>query len=155
MQGSIFGPSGLYSPLYSTSEGRALYSDLQVYIQHYIQTTNVELHIRLFRSKLSTIFNIQMQSSIFGPRGLYSELYSNSEFRDIHLALQVHIQHYIQHPNVQLYIRYSRYILSTIRLYRSRCSTIYNILIGLCKSIFSTIFNIRKKSSIFGPPCLY
>ena len=130
MQRSRFHSPDLYSALYSTSECRALYSALQVYIRHYIQHLNVELYIRLPRSIFSAIFNIRMQSSIFGPPGLYSALYSKSECRALYSALQVYIEHYIQHPNVGLYIRLSR-------------------------SILSTIFNIRMQSSIFGSPGLY
>ena len=114
MQSSIFCPAGLYSVLHSNSECRALYSAPLVYIQHYIQTLIVELYIRLSRSIFSTIFNIRMQSSIFGPPGLYSALYSNSKCRALHLALQVYIQHYIQYPNVELHIRSSWSIFSTI-----------------------------------------
>ena len=114
MQSSIFSYAGLYSVLYSTSQCRALYSVLQVYIQHYIQTPNVEIYIRLCRSIFSTIFNIRMQSSIFGLACLYSALHSNSECRAQYSAMQVYIQRYIQHPNVELYIRSSRSIFSTI-----------------------------------------
>ena len=114
MLSSIFSPPGLYSALYSTSECRSLYSALQVYIEHYIQHPNVELYIRLSRSIFSTIFNIRMQSSIFGPPGLYSALYSTSECRALYSALQVYIQQYIQNLNVELYIRPTRSIFSTI-----------------------------------------
>ena len=130
MQSCIFGPPGLYSALYSKSECRALYSALQVYIQRYIQKPNVELYIQPSRSIFSARLKNRMQSSIFSPPGLYSALYSTSERRALYSALQVYIEHYIQHPNVELYIRPSR-------------------------SIFSTIFNIRMQSSIFGPPGLY
>ena len=130
MQTSIFSPPGLYSALYSTSECRALYSALQVCIEHSIQHPNIELYIRLSRSILSTIFKIRMQSSIFGPPGLYSALYSKSECGALYSARQVYFQHFIQHLNVELYFRLSR-------------------------SIFSTILNIRMQSSIFRPPGLY
>ena len=130
MQSSIFSPPVLYSALDKKNECRALYSALHVYIEQYIQHPNVELYIRLSRSILITIFNIRMQSSIFGSLGLYSALYSTSECRALYSALQVYIQHYIQHLNVELYIR-------------------------LPRSIFSAIFNIRMQSYIFGPPGLY
>ena len=179
----------LYSALHSTSQCRALYSVLLVCIQPYIQHTNVELYIRLSRSKLITIFNIQMQSSIFGPPCLYSALYSTSQYRALCSVLRVHIEHYIQRQYVMLYIR----------LYKSRCSTLYNTLmessifdsaglysalystsecrplysvlqvyiqhhiqtqtvelyIRLTGSIFSTIFKLRMQSSIFGSSGLY
>ena len=128
VQSSVFGSLGLYSALYSTSEYRALYSALQAHIQHYIQHPNVALYIQPSRFIFSAIINIRMQSSIFGPPGLYSALYSKSECKALYSALQVFIQCYIQHPNVELYIR-------------------------LFRSIFSTIFNIRMQSSIFGSPC--
>ena len=130
MQSSIFGPPGLYSSLYSKSECRPLYLALQVYIQHYIQHPNVELYIRLSRSIFSTIFNVRMQSSTFDPPGLYSALYSTFECRALYSAAQVYIQHYIQHPNVELYIRPSR-------------------------SIFSSILKNQMQSSMFSPPGLY
>ena len=137
------------SVLYSTSQCRALYSVLQVYIEHYIQHPNEELYIRLCMSIFSTIFNIRMQSSIFCPAGLfstafklrmqnsifgspclYSAIYSNFECRALYSALQVYIQHSIQHPNAELYIRSSR-------------------------SIFSTIFKLQMQSATFGSPGLY
>ena len=169
MQSSIFGPPVLYSALYSTSECMTLYSALQVYIQRYIQHPNVELYIRLSRSIFSTIFNIRMQSSIFGPPVLYSALYSTSECRALYSALQVYIQRKIQNLNVELYIRPSRSKLST-RL-KIGCRALYSALqvciqlqiqkpkvepyIRLSRSILSTIFNIRMQRSIFGSPCLY
>ena len=125
MQSSIFGPPGLFSALYSTSESRALYSAAQVDIQHYIQHPNVELYIQPSRSVFSAIFKNRMQRSIFSPPGLHSALDSKTQYIDLYSALQVYIQHYSHHPNVELYIRLSR-------------------------SIFSTIFNIRMQSSIFG-----
>ena len=71
MQSSIFSPPGLYSALYSTSDQKALYSALQIYIQHYIQNLNVQLYIQPSRSTLSAILKNRMQSSIFSPPGLY------------------------------------------------------------------------------------
>ena len=130
MQSSIFGSPGLYSTRYSNYECRALYSAPLVYIPHDIQTTNVELYIRLSWSIFNTIFKPRMQSSIFGSPGLYSTRYSNYECRALYSALLVYIQHDIQTPNVELYIR-------------------------LSWSIFNTIFKLRMQSSIFGSPGLY
>ena len=130
MQSSIFSPPCLYSALNSKTERRALYSALQVYIQRYIQHPNLELYIRLSRYIFSTIFNIGMQNSMFGPPGLYSALYSTRECRALYSALQVYIQRFIQNLNVELYFQPSR-------------------------SILSGIFNIRMQSSIFSPPGLY
>ena len=62
---------------------------------------------------------------MFGPPGLYSALYKNSECRVLFSAVLVYIKHYIQTPNVELYFRPSL-------------------------SIFSTIFKLRMYSSIFG-----
>ena len=153
MKSSIFSPPGLYSARYSTSDGRALYSALQVYIQQYIQNRNVELYIqpsrsifvailktecrllysslqvyiqhyiehpnldlyiRLSRSIFSTIFDIRIKTSIFGSLGLYSALYSTSEWTALCSALQVFIEPLIQKSNVELYVQPSRSIFSTI-----------------------------------------
>ena len=48
---------------------------------------------------------------MFSPPGLYSALDSKTEYRALYSARQVYIQRYIQHPNVELYIRLSRSIL--------------------------------------------
>ena len=218
MRSSIFGPPGIYSVLYSTSECTALFSAFQVYIQHYIQHPNVELYIQTSRSIssaifkkpneelyirpsrsifsarfkkpnvelyirptryiFSTIFNIRIKSSRFGTPGLYSALYSKSECRDLYSALQVYIQRYIKKPNLELYIQHSRSMFSArfkktqidpTGLYSALHSTserraLYSALevyiqhyiqhpnvelyIRLSMSIFSTIFNIRMQSSI-------
>ena len=110
---SIFGLPGQYLAIYSTTECRALYSALQLYIQHYIQHTNVEVSIRPTRSIFSTIFKLLIYSSIFGYPGLYSALYLTSECRALYSTFQVYIQNYIQYPNVELYIWLSRSIFST------------------------------------------
>ena len=130
MYSCIFNLPGLYSALYTNSERRTLYSAIQVYIQHYIQTPDVDFYNRPSGSIIITVFSIRMYSSIFGYPVLYSALYSTSECRPLYSALNVYIQHYIQRLNVELYIR-------------------------LSNSIFSTRFNIRMLSSIFGSQCLY
>ena len=56
----MFGVEVYIQHFYSASEYRALYSVLQVYIQPYIQTPNVELYIQPYRSKISTIFQLPM-----------------------------------------------------------------------------------------------
>ena len=112
MVSSIFNPPGLYSAQYSTSECRALYSALQVYIQHYIQYPNAELCIQSSRSIFNAIFKLRMKSSISSPSGLYSALYSTSDWRALNSVLQVYIQQFIQHPNVELCIQSSRHIFS-------------------------------------------
>ena len=86
------------------------------------------------RSIFSCIFNIRMWSSIFDPPGLSSALYSTSEFRALYLALQVYIQFYIHHPNVELYfifgppVLYSDYIQHlNVELYIRPWRSIFNI----------------------------
>ena len=106
---------GLYSALYSTTE--------------YIEHPNVELCCRSSRS----IFNFRMKSSIFGATALYSALYSNSECRDLYSALQVDIQDFIPHLNVEFFIYPSC-------LYSALYSTTE---CRVLKSIFSNIFKLR------------
>ena len=110
----IFGPPGLYSALYSNSECRAQYSALQDYIQHFIQHPNVELCIWSSKSIFNTIFKLRMSSSTCGSTSLYPALYSTSECRDLYSILQDYNQHYIQTPNVELYMRLFSSIFSTI-----------------------------------------
>ena len=151
--------------LYKTSECRALYQALQVYVQRYIQHPNVKLYIRTppppppphppglysalnstsecralysARSKFRTIFNIWMYSSLFGSTGLYSALDSN--------------------PNVELYIQPSRSIFNAktnirtaLRLYylysTSECGALYTTLhvnivhyiTSECRALYSTL----------------
>ena len=168
MESAIFGPPGLYSALYSTCECPALYSTLQVYI-HCIQHPNVELYIWPSRSILSTIFKILNVELYIRPLGLYSALYSTSEWA-LYSALQVYIQCHIQHPNVELYIRPWRSIIQhyiihpNVELYiqpfRSTFSVrfkspnveLYN---RPSRSKFKTIFNIWMYSSLFGSTALY
>ena len=125
----MFGPPGLDSALYSTSDCKALFSAFQVYFQHFIQQPSKEDYIRLSRAIFSTLFKFRISKLIFDPPGLYSALYSNSICRALYSALYVYII-FIQHLNVELYIKSSR-------------------------SIFSTIFNNLLQSSIFGSIGLY
>ena len=157
MYSSIFGPHGLYLALYSTSECRTLYSAFQVYIQRYIQTPNVEHYIRSSRSIFSTIFKRRMYSSVFSSPGLFSAVYSTSECRALYSALQIYIHCYIQTPNVELFIRLSRSIFSTIFKLRIRAlhsglkvyiqHYIQHLTVELyirpSRCIFSAIFKLR------------
>ena len=101
-------------------------SELQVYIQHYIQHLNVVLYIRFSMSIFSTIFKLRSRAHhsalqfyilryiqqtnvelyIRPSMSIFSTILT-SECRALYSAFLVYIQDYIQHPNVELYIRLS------------------------------------------------
>ena len=103
---------------FSNSECKALYSPLQVYIHHFIQHLNEELYIRPSRSIFITIFDKGMKISIFVSPDVYSALYSSFECRALYSSLQVYNQYYIQTPNSELFIRLSRSLFNTILEFR-------------------------------------
>ena len=92
----------------------------------------------LYSTLYSTpILKNRMYSSIFSPPGLYSALDSKTECRALYSVLQVYIQRYIQHPNVELYIRLSRTTLRTI--FGSPC--LYWVLYSTseCRALYSAL----------------